>query len=120
MKIFGHKDIDHEQLYKVSSANEIFKTPNNSLLKIESFDIDLLKYCQANNLRYMVRVTDIKEAVFANNFKATYMRVPKKLAKELMPIAQNYLFDTQVIAIIDAEKEIVEMAKTGVDGVWFR
>lgn len=120
MIIFGHKDIDHEQFYMVSNENDIFKTPSNSLLKIESFNIELLKYCQANGLRYMVTITNIKEALFANTFGATYIRMPKNLAKELMPIAQNYLFDTKVIAIIDDEKEIVEMAKANVDGVWFR
>lgn len=120
MIIFGHTEIDHEQFYKIGSADEIFKTPANSLLKIESFEISLLKYCQANKLRYMVTAVDIKEAIFANIFEAGYIRVSKNLAKELMPIAQNYLFDTKVIAIIDDEKEIEEMAKAGVDGVWFR
>jgi len=34
-----------------------------------------------------------------------------------MPIAQNYLFDTRVLATILQKDEIEEMAKVGVDGV---
>jgi len=39
------------------------------------------------------------------------------LAKELMPIAQNYLFDTQILAKIEEDSEIEALAKDGVDGV---
>ncbi len=120
MKIFGHPWIESEQFYVVKTEEEIKKTPSNSILKIESFDVELLKYCQKNGLPYMVVVSNIKEALFANTFHAKYMRGSKNLAKELMPIAQNYLFDTQIIATISSEAEIEEMAKAGVDGVWFK
>ena len=120
MKIFGHPWVEHEPLYKIENQTEIKATPPNSLLKIEEFDIELLKYCQTNALPYMVTIQSIKEAIFANIYQAKYVRCSKSLAKEIMPIAQNYLFDTQVIAIIDNDKEIEEMAKSSVDGVWFR
>jgi hypothetical protein len=120
MKIFGHPWIEHEPLYKITNQAEIKETPPNTLLKIDHFDIKLLKYCQQNNLAYMVSIGSIKEAIFANIYQAKYVHCSKSLAKEIMPIAQNYLFDTQVIATIDEEKEIEEMAKANVDGVWFK
>lgn len=120
MKIFGHPWLENEPFYVVKTEEEIKGTPSNSVLKIESFDVPLLKYCQLNALAYMVVVSSIKEALFANLFQAKYIQVSKNLAKELMPIAQNYLFDTQVIAIISNEEEIEEMAKSSVDGVWFK
>ncbi len=120
MTIFGHPWVEHEPLYRISNQTEIHATPPNTLLKIEAFDIELLKYCHANTLPYMVTIESIKEAIFANIYHAKYVRCSKSLAKTLMPIAQNYLFDTQVLAIIDQEEEIEEMAKANVDGVWFR
>jgi hypothetical protein len=118
MKIFGHEWIESERFYAVSKPQEIKKTPSNALLKLESLScsLELAKYCQSNGLRYALEVKNIEEAVFANLLSATYILCSKGLAKELMPIAQNYLFDTQVLVYIKKE-EIEEMAKVGVDGV---
>jgi len=118
MKIFGHEWIESELFYEVSSVEEINETPANSLLKLSSLSmtLELAKYCQKNTLRYALEVSNIEEAVFANILNATYVLCEKSLAKELMPIAQNYLFDTQVLAKIEKD-EIEEMAKCGVDGV---
>jgi len=120
MKIFGHPWVDMEQLYSISNKEEIVKTPSNSTLKMEKFDINLMKHCQNNALIYIVEVQNIKEAIFANLTSAKYILCSKKLAIELMPIAQNYLFDTQILAYIGSENEIEEMAKVGVDGVYLK
>ncbi len=120
MKIFGHPWIETEQFYVVENQEDIKKTPANSTLKIENFNIELMKYCKANSLAYMVNVSDIKETVFANIFGAKYIKASKELAKELMPIAQNYLFDSQILAVISKDLEIEELAKAHVDGVWFK
>jgi len=118
MKIFGHDWIESEAFYEVSSIDEISKTPANSLLQLDflSNSIELATYCQKNALRYALLISSIEEAIFANLLNATYVICEKELAKELMPIAQNYLFDTQVLADITKD-EIEEMAKSGVDGV---
>ena len=118
MKIFGHEWIESERFYEVTKVSEISKTPTNALLKLDvlSTSLSLAKYCQSNGLRYSLEVKSIEEAMFANLLSATYLLCDKKIAKELMPIAQNYLFDTQILAYIK-ENEIEEMAKIGVDGV---
>ena len=118
MKIFGHEWIESEKFYEVSSLEEIAKTPANSLLLLKSLptSLELAKHCQTNALPYALEISSIEEAVFANLLNARYVVCKKALAKELMPIAQNYLFDTQVLAIIN-KNEIEEMAKCGVDGV---
>ena len=119
MKIFGHEWIDSERFYAVSKASDIKKTPANALLKVEgglSNSLTLAKHCKSNRLRYAIAVDNIEEAIFANLLNATYILCEKSLAKELMPIAQHYLFDTQVLAYIKKD-EIEEMAKVGVDGV---
>jgi len=118
MKIFGHEWIESEAFYRVTTVEEILQTPANSLLRLNALpqSLDLTKHCQQNNLRYALEVSSIEEALFANLLSATYVICEKALAKELMPIAQNYLFDTQVLATIE-KSEIEEMAKCGVDGV---
>ena len=122
MKIFGHPLMESETFYSVENIEEIERTPSNALLHIESFNehFELIQYCQKNSLPYALKISEIKEAIFANNLGAKYLLCSKELAKELMPIAQNYLFDTQVIAYILDEKEIEEMAKVGVDGIKFK
>ncbi|MBU1668771.1 hypothetical protein KKC13_10155 [bacterium] len=122
MKIFGHSWIASEPFYKVYSIEEIRSTPSNSLLQLASLSssLELAQYCQVNHLRYMLEVQNIKEALFANLLGATFIRCQKGLAEALMPIAQNYLFDTQVLAEISDEEEIEILAKAGVDGVIFK
>jgi len=121
MLIFGHLWIESPKFYKIETINDINQTPPNSLLYIENLskNIELIKFCQKNQLQFSIKIDTIKEAIFANIFDAKYIITTKKLAKELTPIAQNYLFDTQVLALISEDFEIEEMAKIGVDGVVF-
>ena len=119
MKIFGHPWIESESFYPVAIVDDISKTPSNSLLEIDSLtskSLILLQYCQQENLRYAVHIKSIREAVYANSLEATFMLCEKELAIALVPIAQNYLFDTQVIAMAK-EEDIELLAKAGVDGV---
>ena len=119
MKLFGHPWIESELFYRVESEEDIKNTPPNSLvlLKPLSISLKIAKYCQKNSISYVVEIESIKDAIFANLLGAKYTLSSKKLAKELMPIAQNYLFDTQVLAKITTDSEIEEMAKSNVDGV---
>ena len=121
MQIFGHEYIESEKFYGVNSIEEISATSANALLQLEklSGSLALAKYCQVNSLRYALEVESIEDAIFANLLGASYILCNKELAKELMPIAQNYLFDTQVLGYIKIN-EIEEMARAGVDGVFIR
>lgn len=118
MQIFGHPWIESKTFYPVNSEEEIKATPPNSLLQLQPLEksLALAKHCQKNALAYVLEISSIEEAIFANLLNASYVLCEKELAKELMPMAQNYLFDTRVLATIK-ENEIEEMAKRGVDGV---
>ena len=119
MLIFNHPWIELPQFYKIKSIEDIINTPSNSIVFIEdlSKNIEIIKHCQRNLVLFTLEVNSIKDAIFANLLGAKYIIVSKELSKELMPIAQNYLFDTQVLVQISGENEIEEMAKVGVDGV---
>jgi hypothetical protein len=121
MQIFGHKWIDSIQFYNIESIDDIASTPPNSIVKISNLSkfIDIVKHCQKNLIPFVLEIDSIKDAIFANIFGAKYTISSKELAKKIMPIAQNYLFDTQILAKISEDNEIEEMAKIGVDGVIF-
>ena len=121
MKIFGHPWIESETFYPITSIGDIKKTPTNSILELQnlSSSLSLAYYCRDNKLSYVLNINSLKEAMFANLLEATYLLTTPSIAKELMPIAQHYLFDTQVIAKIDDESEIEVMARFGVDAVSF-
>ena len=121
MKIFGHPWLPSEAFYPISSIEEIAKTPPNSTVELKPLlvSIELAQYCNQNHIAYALEVETIKDALFANQMGCRYIITHKSLAKELMPIAQNYLFDTQILARISDEEEIEDLAKYGVDGVIF-
>ncbi len=117
MKIFNHPLIESEKFHKISAIEEIKTTPPNSTLFIPKFDIEIAKFCQKNFLPYSMVLSSIKEGIFANLLGCKYGITDRNLAKELMPIAQNYLFDMEIVAEIEEESQIEDMAKVGVDGV---
>jgi len=121
MQIFNHPWVESPLFYKIETIKDIESTPPNSIVSLSPlpYSIDIAKYCQKNLIPFAIDINSIKNSIFANILGAKYIICSPKLAKEIMPIAQNYLFDTQVLATISQEDKIEEMAKVGVDGVIF-
>ena len=117
MKIIGHPWIKSEEFYRVIDIEDIKKTPPNSTILLSTFNIDIVLFCQKNLLPLAVEIESIKDAIFSNLLEVKYIVCSKELAKEIIPIAENYLFDTQLLAKISEDSEIEDMAKIGVDGV---
>jgi len=122
MIIIGHKYFQSEPFYKVRSKEEIKKTPSNSIVfidfKEENF-YDLILNCNKNNVKFALRISTLKESIFAHNFKAAFIIIEKGIAKDVQKIADEYLFDAKILVKIDNEQEIEELALIGVDGVIF-
>lgn len=118
MKIFGHTLIQSEIFYSIKKVEDICRTPNNSTVYFKQ-NLTLAKYCKTNLINYSVEVENIKEAIFFNILNAKFIITSLKLSIELMPIAQNYLFDSEILAKIDNDDSIIEVAKNNVDGVIF-
>ncbi len=118
MLIFGAKDLPTPNFFSVESVEDIKKSSPKDIVLLESFDspYELAKYCQANDIAYAVEVGSIKEAVFASNLGATFILCSFELAKEIQKVADNYLWDTKVLAKISNEDEIESVALAGVDG----
>ncbi len=72
---------------------------------------------EKNNLSNAVVVSSIKEAIYCNALNSKYIICDKKLAKAIQKIADNYMFDSKVLAIIEDSEEIEKIALNEIDGV---
>lgn len=116
MLVIGDKLIPFENIFFISSIQDIKNTKANSTL-IFNYDEVLLKYVSKNSISSAVIVTSIKEAIYANCLNAKYIISNQDLAKEIQKIADNYMFDSKNLAIIKSNDEFEQIAKNEIDGV---
>ncbi|QEZ89104.1 hypothetical protein [Aliarcobacter cibarius] len=119
MKIIGDSIVPFEEFFKVSNVEEIKNTKPNSLIFFE-YNEELLKYCYLNNLNYFVQINSVKEGLYANSLNAKYIVCKKTLAKKMQKIAENYMFDSKILAIIKSNDELEEIALDEIDGVIYK
>ena len=116
MLIFNHPHIPAPTLYPIKSLEEIKKTAPNTIVWFD-FDFALLQFCQKNSIQCVVTIKNVQQAVYANALGATYLICKMPLAKKVQKIAENYLFDAKVIALID-ERVLDNAIEAGIDGVF--
>lgn len=119
MKIIGDKIVPFKEFFKVLNIEEIKNTKPNSLLFFE-FNEELLKYCFEQNLNFFVEIFSIKEGLYANNLNAKYIVCKKSLAKKMQKIADNYMFDSKILAVIKSSEELEEIALNEIDGAIYK
>ena len=121
MIIIGHPWIKSNSFYKVFSQEDITKSIPNSIVLLEPLGDShtLAVHCKENSIPFAVTVNNLKEAILANALGATYIVCEEDDALIIQPVAQEYLFDTRILALIHEEKEITKIARAGIDGVIF-
>ena len=119
MILIGDNLIPFEAISLIDSIWDIEHSLPNSTL-IYSYDENLLTYCNKNQLNSAIIVTCIKEAIYSNALGVKYIICEKKLAKNIQKIAENYMFDSKILAIIEQDKEIEDVAQAEVDGVIYK
>jgi len=121
MQIIGHPWIEHPKFNKIFSLGDITENKEDEVVLLEPLveSHDLATHCKSNNVSFAVTVNTLKGALFANSLGATYMVCEKDMAFIIHPIAEQYLFDTQILVLIHDEKEIEQIARLGIDGVIF-
>lgn len=119
MIIIGDALVPFEDIVKITTIDEIKATKPNSTIMFD-FDEKVLKYSFENNLKYIVIVDDIKQSIYANSLNARFIVCKKALAKKIQKIADNYMFDAKILAVIKTNDELEEIANEQIDGVIYK
>ena len=119
MILIGDKLLPFENISFLSNIKEIENTKANSTVLFE-YNEEILIYSYKNELATAVIVKSIKEAIYCNNLNAKYIISQKELAIELQKIADNYMYDSKILAIIDSNDEFEQIAKCEIDGIIYR
>lgn len=122
MIVFGHKYLESEKFHRVSSIDDISKTPSNGYIVIEFSEdnLDVIKHCQNNEIIFGVLVSSLKDVVFASSLGASYIVAENQLSTAAQKAADNYLFDAKILRIINNEDEFEQAVIDEIDGVIFR
>ena len=121
MIIIGHPWIKSSHFRKVFSKEDIAQSKPDEVVLLEPL-VDshaLAAYCQENSIPFAVTACTINDAILANALGAKYLVCEEDDAMVIQPIAQEYLFDANVLVLIHEEKEIAKIARSGIDGVIF-
>ncbi len=116
MILIGDENIPYEKIKKINNINDIKNTHSNSTLLFK-FDIEILKYTSKNDLASAVIVNSIKEVIYSANFNAKYIIPNQDILNKTQKIADNYMFDSKILAVIKTNDEIEAMAIDEIDGI---
>jgi len=119
MIIIGDKLIPCDNFARIKSIEDIVNTKPNSIVVFE-FDKEILRYCLDNHIFCAPIVDDIKQSIISNSLNAKYQICTKEIATKLQKIAENYIYDSRILAIIEDEDEIEELATNSIDGVIYK
>jgi hypothetical protein len=119
MIIIGDEFIPYERIEKVEKISHIKLTSPNSTLYFP-FSKEMLLFCMENSLACAVNISSIKEAVYANALGAKYILPSREILQAVQKLAENYLFDSKVLALIENEDEIEDLALKNIDGAVFQ
>ena len=82
-------------------------------------NLDIINHAALNSMPIAIYAQNITHVVYASSLNASYIVVPRDLAKSAQNVAENYLFDAKILVLIEEEDEIEELALLGVDGTIF-
>jgi len=116
MILIGDENIPYENIGRIDSIKDISSTKPNATILFD-FDIEILKYTQLNDINSAVVVNSIQEVIYASSLNARYIIVKKELSKAVQKIADNYMFDSKILVVIQSEDEIEKNAIDEIDGV---
>lgn len=119
MILIGDKLVPFENISFISNVEDIKSTKANSTL-LFNYNEELLVYCSKNELSSAIIVNSIKDAIYSNNLNAKYIISEKELAVEIQKIADNYMYDSKNLAIVDSNEDFEQIARNEIDGVIYR
>ena len=119
MIIIGDDLVSYEDMFRIYHQEQISESKANSTI-IFKYNNDILKYASQNAISFAVIVTSIKEAIYANALNAKYIICSRDVSKEIQKVAENYMFDAKVLAVIKSNDELALVASDEIDGVIYK
>jgi hypothetical protein len=119
MILIGDENIAYENIEKIFTIEDISKTSPNTTV-IFHFSIELLKYTQAHNINSAVIVKSITEVIYASNLSAKYIIPRVNILEHVQEIADNYMFDSKILAVIEHSDDIEKVANDEIDGAIYK
>ena len=118
MQLFGFYDqlLQNPCLVYDKNLSNINQSPNNSLVLTE-FDKTQLKAYFSYNEILIVKVSNELEFMLLHKGLVKFACCELNLALKLQQIADNYMSDTKVLAIVQDEQEIIKCIQHSLDGV---
>jgi len=116
MILIGDNLVAYEDIVNIKNIEDIKTSKANSTVSF-GYNDEVLKYCFENEVNCAVIVNSIKEAIYCNALNARYIIASKDLAKDIQKTAENYMFDSKVLATIETNDELEEIASFEIDGV---
>jgi hypothetical protein len=120
MILIGDENIKYETIEKIAHRDDISKTSPSSTV-LFNFSLEILKYTQANDINSAVVVNSIKEVIYAHNLGANYIIISREdILLQSQKIADNYMFDSKILAVIENSEEIEKNALHEIDGIIYK
>lgn len=120
MLIIGHELIPYEKIYKVTNISQIKKTPSNSTILFDFNNKEVLQYIKDTDVAFCVKISKPIEACLANALGAKYIVSKKDMASKIQKIAEEYMFDTKILCLVENEEEINFCIENFIDGVLYK
>ena len=122
MIIIGHPWIESPTFFKVFHRDDIQKTQANQIVLLEPLNEShsIAQYCRKNAVSFAVTVNTLEDALYANALGASYIICEEDDAALIQPVANEYLFDMRILVHIHSEKEMLKIARSGIDGVIYQ
>jgi hypothetical protein len=121
MKIIGHPWIESERFVVVESVEAIRQSPAASVLLFESLEtsLEIIEWCRKEHLPWALQTEETRAVLLAQAMGARYLVTTQERAVPFQELAQHYLFDMEILAVIEEESQIEACAERRIDGVLF-
>ncbi|MCR8684469.1 hypothetical protein [Campylobacter ureolyticus] len=120
MQIIGHKLIKYENFNLIQTVENILNFDN----LIFEYNENFIKNAKNSDKTYSVIVRNLNEAVLANALNAKFIIIEKNnisITKEVVKLAEFYLFDSKIAIIIENyEKDLLNAINLRVDAVIYK
>lgn len=120
MQIIGHKLIEYKNFNLIQTVENILNFDN----LIFEYNENFIKNAKNSGKTYSVIVRNLNEAVLANALNAKFIIIEKNnisITKEVVKLAEFYLFDSKIAIIIENyEKDLLNAINLRVDAVIYK